>query len=126
MTTYTDMETWMLDFADERVFRVWKYKKMFTPLEQDKKYFDQSTFENDVCKFMWLDEVVELPNGRIMFGFKDASTCAMHDHGEFDFEPPIEYMLDGEFAMEYHDGDLKRVYEELGYDDFEEDEDTEN
>lgn len=112
---YADMETWLHDFADERVVRVWKYKKSFTPLEQEKKYIDQSPYEEDVAKYCWLEEVVELDNGRVMFGFKDAEACAMRAYGELDCEPAIEYMLDGEFSMEYHEGDLQRMLGELGY-----------
>lgn len=112
---FTDLETWMLDNADERIFRVWKYKKVFTPLEQDKKYFDQSMYENDTAEYMWLEEVIEFGNGRIMFGFKDAYTAAEYDAGEIDFEPPVEYMMDGEFAMTYYPGDLKKLSEEMGW-----------
>lgn len=112
---FTDLETWMLDNADMRIFRVWKYKKVFTPLEQEKKYCDQGVYENETADFMWLEEVVELDNGRVMFGFKDAYLAAEYDHGDIDFTPPIVYMMDGEFAMEHYPDDIKRVMEELGY-----------
>lgn len=118
----TDMETWMHDFCDERIFRVWRYKKMFIPLEQDRKYIDQSIYENDECKYMWIEEVVEIPNGRILFGFKDVESALMRDHGDISFEPPIEYMLDGEFTMECYEHDLSKLSKELGYYDEEEDE----
>ena len=111
---FTDLETWMLDNADMRIFRVWKYKKVFTPLEQDRKYIDQSPYEEDVAKLVWLEEVIEFDNGRIMFGFKNAETAALYEIGESSVPASIEYMMDGEFSMEYWGNDKKRLFEELG------------
>ena len=114
---WTDLDTWMLDNSDERIFRVWKYKKVFTPLEQDKKYIDQSMFEDERAKFCWLDEVIEMGGRRFMFGFRHAELALMHAHGDLNSPAPIIYMMDGEFTMEYYENDLKKLLEELGYDD---------
>ena len=42
----TDFETFLHDFADDKIFRIYKYKRMYTPFEQDKKYSDETVFEN--------------------------------------------------------------------------------
>lgn len=123
---WTDLDTWMCDNADERLFRVWKYKKVFTPYEMDKKFVDESPYEDDVCMYAWLDEVVEFENKRIMFGFRDATSAAMFEYGELEFEPNIVYMMDGEFSMEYYPGDLARLMEELGYADDDDDDEEDS
>ena len=64
----TDMETWLLDF-DERIFRFVVYKKLFTPYEQDKKFMDESQFEDTHFRFAFIEEAVELGNGEWLLGF---------------------------------------------------------
>lgn len=112
---WTDLDTWMHDNSDERIFRVWRYKKVFTPLEQEKKYIDQSCYESDIAQFMWLDEVIEMGGGRFMFGFRDAEWAMQYAHGELDTPAPIEYFMDGEFVMQYFPSDFQRLLDELGY-----------
>ena len=36
-----DWETFMLDFHDEKILRVYRHKKTFTPYEQDRKFIDE-------------------------------------------------------------------------------------
>ena len=38
-----DIWTWLQD-TEVRVLRYWVYKRVFTPLEQEKKYVDQSEY----------------------------------------------------------------------------------
>ena len=66
----TDMETWLLDF-DERIFRFVVYKKLFTPYEQDKKFMDESQFEDTHFRFAFIEEAVELGNGEWLLGFRE-------------------------------------------------------
>lgn len=120
---WTDLDTWMCDNANERVFRVWRYKKIFTPREMDAKYVDQSPYEDDTAQLMWLDEVIELGGGRFMFGFRDAEWAAQYDNGDISSPAPIEYFMDGEFVMQYFEDDYKRLLDDLGYGD---DADVEN
>lgn len=112
---WTDLDTWMHDNSDERIFRVWKYKRVFTPYEQDKKFIDESVYEDEECMYAWLDEVVEFGNGRVMFGFRDAVSCAMRENDDLSFEPQVIYMMDGEFTMEWYPSDLGKLKDELGY-----------
>lgn len=66
--TYGDMHTFVSDNAD-KVFRYWVYKRMFTPLEVEKKYVDQSEFEDTTASFGIIRYLVELPNGDFLIGF---------------------------------------------------------
>lgn len=66
----TDFETWVLDHR-ERVYRYWVYKRMFTPLEMDEKYVDETCYEDDECAFGMIYEAIELPDGDILIGFID-------------------------------------------------------
>lgn len=78
----TDMETWLLDF-DERIFRFVVYKKLFTPYEQDKKFMDESQFEDTHFRFAFIEEAVELGNGEWLFGFReiiDGEVCNNIDY----------------------------------------------
>lgn len=78
----TDMETWLLDF-DERIFRFVVYKKLFTPYEQDKKFMDESQFEDTHFRFAFIEEAVELGNGEWLLGFReiiDGEICSNIDY----------------------------------------------
>ena len=42
----TDIETWLLD-ESETIFTISRYRKMFTPYEQENKFMDETKFEDD-------------------------------------------------------------------------------
>lgn len=75
---YTDLETWLLDFHDEKIFIIRRKKHTFTPFEQDKKYSDEDTWEQvtDGAKIV---EAIELPNRDVLLGFKDVWTEDVRD-----------------------------------------------
>ena len=64
----TDWETFMHDFHDEKVLRVYKTKKVFTPIEQGKKFIDNK-IASEIGDYM-LNSSIELPNGDIVVGMK--------------------------------------------------------
>lgn len=64
----TDWETFMLDFHDEKILRVYRYKKVFTPHEQDKKYIDERIMD-EIGDYV-LNSSIELPNGDLLVGMK--------------------------------------------------------
>ena len=66
----TDMETWFLDNSD-RIYRFVVYKKLFTPYEQDKKFMDESQFEDAHYRFGFIEEAIELGNGEWLLGFRE-------------------------------------------------------
>lgn len=74
----TDMETWFCDNSD-RIYRFVVYKKLFTPYEQDKKFSDESQFEDDYFRFGLIEETIELGHGEWLLGFReviDGEVCS--------------------------------------------------
>lgn len=68
MEFMTDWETFMLDFHDEKILRVYRYKKVFTPHEQAKQYIDERIMD-EIGDYM-LNSSIELPNGDLIVGMK--------------------------------------------------------
>ena len=65
------MQTYVRNNQDT-IYRLWKYKKMFTPYEINGRFKDESVYEDDVCTFVKIEEVMEIPNDilikfRLMF-----------------------------------------------------------
>lgn len=56
---------------ENTVFRIWRYKKMFTPYEQDEKFSDQSVYEDEFAKRIVIDDVIELPDGDLLLAVHD-------------------------------------------------------
>lgn len=50
-------------------FRYWIYKRMFTPIELDKKYMDESVYEDSTCSIGYITQCIPLPDGDFMLGF---------------------------------------------------------
>ena len=69
--SWGDIHTWLSDVGQERVFRMWIFKKMFTPYEQDEKFSDESVYVDDICKYVMIKELIELPDGDLLIGFQD-------------------------------------------------------
>lgn len=68
MEFMTDWETFMLDFHDEKILRVYRHKKTFTPYEQDRKFIDERIMD-EIGDYK-LNSSIELPNGDIIVGMK--------------------------------------------------------
>lgn len=68
--TQTDLETWLLDFNDEKIFRIHRRKTVFTPYEQEKKFSDAEVWEC-VSESARVVEAIELPNKDTLLGFRD-------------------------------------------------------
>ena len=62
----TDFDTFLLDNQD-KIFRYYKYKKVWTQFELDKKYSDESIFENgEYAEFVYIRQAIELPDGDVL------------------------------------------------------------
>lgn len=62
----TDFDTFILDNSN-KIFRYYKYKRVWTPFELDKKYSDESIFENGgYAEFVYIRQAIELPDGDIL------------------------------------------------------------
>ena len=61
---------------DNTVFRLWKYKKMFTPFEQQHLFSDQSVYVDSFCEYIIIDDVINLPDGDVLLKTHSATECA--------------------------------------------------
>lgn len=57
------------------IFRLWEYKRMFTPYEQAEKFSDESLYVNDECDHVRILDVIALPDGDLLL----ATTYAYGD-----------------------------------------------
>lgn len=99
----TDMETWLLDF-DERIFRFVVYKKLFTPYEQDKKFMDESQFEDTHFRFAFIEEAVELGHGEWLLGFREIIDGEICNN--------IDYYKLSDIQLSYYECDQNMLREE--------------
>lgn len=91
----------------DRIFRFWVYKRIFTPLEMEKKYFDQSEYEDTHCQTGIIREAIVLPDNDILLGFY--IMCA----DTVDEEDPyrhLSYYKLSEIRMEYRPVDMEEYY----------------
>ena len=103
--SWGDIHTWLSDVGEERVFRMWVFKKMFTPYEQDEKFSDESVYVDDVCKHVMIKELIELPDGDLLIGFQDA------DDADSD-NLYLEYYKLSEIRLDYRPEDKERLEDE--------------
>lgn len=67
----TDLETFILDNSDT-IFRYLVYKRVYTPYEQDKKYSDESIYEDGgMYTYARINTAIELPDGDVLLGFNE-------------------------------------------------------
>lgn len=100
--SWGDIHTWLSDVGEERVFRMWVFKKMFTPYEQDEKFSDESVYVDDTCKFVMIKEIIELADGDYLIGFQDADS-----DNEY-----LEYFKLSEIRLDYRPEDKERLEDE--------------
>jgi len=67
---YANLEQF-LDFNGQRVIRFWVYRRMFTPLETQKCYMDQSCYESSTARFGLIRETIALPDGDVLLGIAE-------------------------------------------------------
>ena len=97
--SWGDIHTWLSDVGEERVFRMWVFKRMFTPYEQEEKFTDESVYEDDTCKFVMIKEIIELADGDLLIGFQDADSDNLY----------LEYYKLSEIRLDYYQNDKKRL-----------------
>lgn len=93
-----DFDTWLLDKGYDRILRMWKYKRMFTPYEQKEAFSDESLYVSNEAMFIKIKEAVELPDGDIMIGY------VICDPEPTDF---IEYVRLSEIDLAYFPSDAE-------------------
>lgn len=69
---YNSFAEYLKSLPPDTVFRIWEYKRMFTPYEQEQKFLDESLYVNDECDFVRICDVITLPDGDLLLATTDA------------------------------------------------------
>ena len=73
--TYNSFAEYLKSLPPDTIFRLWQYKRMFTPYEQEQKFSDESQYVNDECDHIRILDVITLPDGDLLL----ATTYAYGD-----------------------------------------------
>ena len=65
---YANIAEWLKDY-EHKVFRMWKYKKMFTPYEMEQKFEDESVYESVTCEYVIITKIIPLSNDDYLIGY---------------------------------------------------------
>lgn len=95
---YKSFSEYLNTLPENTVFRIWEYKKMFTPYEQDEKFLDQSIYENGLAQHVIIDDVIELPDGDLLL--------AVHDW-EYDKAEYTDYYKLSNISIARSDSDME-------------------
>ena len=66
MANYKSFGEYLKTLPPTTVFRLWEKKQIFTPYEWEQKFTDQSLYENDICLYVCISDVIELPDGDLL------------------------------------------------------------
>ena len=72
---YNSFAEYLQSLPPDTIFRLWEYKRMFTPYEQEQKFSDESLLVNDECDHIRILDVITLPDGDLLL----ATTYAYGD-----------------------------------------------
>lgn len=72
---YNSFGEYLQSLPPNTIFRLWEYKRMFTPYEQAEKFSDESLYTNDECDHVRILDVIALPDGDLLL----ATTYAYGD-----------------------------------------------
>ena len=57
--------------TENRIFRFWVFKKFYTPYELERKFSDESLYEDTMAKHGFIREAIVLPDNDILLGFAE-------------------------------------------------------
>lgn len=98
-----DFLAWWRDEGQNRIFRMFVYKRMHTPYEQQKAYSDESLYEDIYCQYVFIREVINLGNGDYLLGVQETD-CEELFEG-------LEYYRLSEIRLSYHPIDMNEAVE---------------
>lgn len=76
--TYNSFADYLKSLSPDTVFRLWEYKRMFTPYEQEQKFSDESLYVNEECDYVRILDVITLPDGDLLL-----ATIGAYDDGTY-------------------------------------------
>ena len=91
----------------DRLFRFWVYKRLFTPLEQEKKYIDECVYEDTHAHTGIIRESIVLPDNDLLLGFYIPCCDTVDEEDEYKH---IDYYKLSEIRMEYRPVDMEEFY----------------
>lgn len=100
--SFGDIYTWLHDVAENRVFRFWVFRRIFTPYEQEQKFSDESQYEDNSCKLGYIRELINLENGDYLIGFE----LVINEYGEVEDTTSLEYYKFSEIRLAYDENDV--------------------
>lgn len=103
----TDFETWLLDVGYERIFRIYKKRIPgdWTPLEIEQKRTGQSHFENEYPIYAKIVEVIEMPDGDFLIGYREIFHISDLEMKGFD-KSPIRYVYLTQIELNFYPEDM--------------------
>ena len=63
---YNSFAEYLKSLPPNTIFRLWQYKRMFTPYEQEQKFSDESEYVNVECDHVRIRDVITLPDGDLL------------------------------------------------------------
>lgn len=102
-----------MEVVSGKVVRMWKYKRMFTPYEQEKKWSDQSEFIDDTCDYVFITGIFEV-FGKVLIRYCPLELADFDDDGnlvgckynEYDCLDDIHIAVSERDAERFKKGDL--------------------
>lgn len=107
---YGDFETFLHD-NDDRVYRMWEYKKSWTPWEIENRTEFNENFINEQCRFILIRESINLPDGDILLGVQEVNFDENDKLDDYPDEVDLDYYRLSNICLSYSPRDQFR-YEE--------------
>ena len=95
--TYNSFAEYLKSLPPDTIFRLWEYKRMFTPYEQEQKFIDESPYVDDKCNHIRVLDVITLPDGDLLL-----VTTGAYDDGTY-----ISYYKLSEISLAKSDKDME-------------------
>lgn len=108
--TYENFDQWV-EFHRNDIFRMWEYKKMFTPYEQEQKFVDESIYVDSHCSFIIIKEVIHISSDKIMIGVHH-----IYDFTKSEIEEPnphLSYYMLNEIKLDLYPDDSIEIEDDL-------------
>lgn len=91
------------------IYRLWEYKRMFTPYEVDKKFIDEGVFVDSMATFVKVVDVINIPND-VLIKFR----VLFEEYDDFNSETLVEsdyftFKRLSDICLEEYDSDNRRT-----------------
>lgn len=78
--SYDSFGEYLAALPHDTIFRLWEYKRMFTPYEQEEKFSDESEYKSIECIFVRIKDVITLPDGDLLLA---TARVGLDDYTEY-------------------------------------------